>query len=511
MATEALMSETIDPRGHTTVAVRHRGRLFAGSCCGAGISGLRFAVLGAIMYTLKERFLLTNEQVGSISGAGLWGCAAAMLCCGSLCDAVGMKRFVYTAFLAHVGGTLLMIVAKNFTMLYAGALTISVGDGLLQSAIYPLVATIYPDRKTEMFNKLLLWFPGGMVLGGLIIFAIGSPAASHFAQTYLPGVGLWQWELALLFVPAVAYGLLFLGQTFPATERVQAGISYGQMFRETFARPLYWLLLACMMMTASVELGPNAWVTAVLEAKELPGILIFVWISLLAAVMRYFAGALGRRVRPTAVLLGSAVLSGGGLLWLSAADTLAAVMAASAIFSVGVCSFWPTMLGVTADRVPKGGALALTLMSSAGMFFVGYATLPEMGRLADSYAQGQLPTVATIAVLQQTVARYGGPAPQQSDWLPQDAAEAVKAAEAVLAFYAASGELPRYETAAALRRTKAVEQQLPLAKQVDAVLKPAENYGGRVSFRWVALLSAALTVIFAALYLDDRVRGRRAE
>jgi MFS family permease len=268
--------------GHAPAAVLHRGRLFGGTCCGAGISGLRFAVLGAIMYTLKERFLPTNEQVGSISGAGLWGCAAAMLVCGSLCDALGIKHLVAAAFLAHVGGTLLMIFANTFAdkfaMLYAGALAISIGDGLLQSVLYPLVTTIYPDRKTEMFNKLLLWFPGGMVLGGLVLFAINSFAASGISQAHLAGLELWQWKLGLLFVPAVAYGVLFLGQTFPATERVQAGISYGQMFRETFGRPLYWLLLACMMMTASVELGPNAWVTAVLEAKELPGILILVWI-----------------------------------------------------------------------------------------------------------------------------------------------------------------------------------------------------------------------------------------
>ena len=234
------------------------------------------------MYTLKERFLPTNEQVGSISGAGLWGCAAAMLVCGSLCDALGIKHLVAAAFLAHVGGTLQMIFANTFAdkfaMLYAGALAISIGDGLLQSVLYPLVTTIYPDRKTEMFNKLLLWFPGGMVLGGLVLFAINSFAASGISQAHLAGLELWQWKLGLLFVPAVAYGVLFLGQTFPATERVQAGISYGQMFRETFGRPLYWLLLACMMMTASVELGPNAWVTAGLEAKELPGILILVWI-----------------------------------------------------------------------------------------------------------------------------------------------------------------------------------------------------------------------------------------
>jgi hypothetical protein len=273
---------------------------------------------------------------------------------------------------------------------------------------------------------------------------------------------------------------------------------------------LYWLLLACMMMTASVELGPNAWVTAVLEAKELPGILILVWISLLAAVMRYFAGALGRRARPTAILLGSAALNGAGLLWLSAADTLWTVMAASAIFSIGVCSFWPTMLGVTADRVPKGGALALTLMSSVGMFSVGYVTAPKMGQLADYYAHDHLPVRATVTILETAVERYSAPAPRRDEWLPPDAVEAVKAAKAVLAFQAAHGELPRYETATALRRVMAVEQQSPLAKQVDAVLKPAENYGGRMSFRWVALLSGALMAIFGALYLSDRVHGRHA-
>ena len=49
-----------------------------------------------------------------------------------------------------------------------------------------------------------------------------------------------------------------------------------------------------------------------------------------------------------------------------------------------------------------------------------------------------------------------------------------------------------------------------VGQQVDAVLKPAENYGGRMSFRWVALRSAALAVIFAALYLSDRAHGKRA-
>ena len=125
----------------------------------------------------------------------------------------------------------------------------------------------------------------------------------------------------------MTYGFLFLGQKFPATERVQSGVSFACMFTETFFRPLFLVLVVCMMMTASVELGPNRWVPAVLQSAGIPGILVLVWINLLMAVMRYFAGPVVRRLAPTGILLGSAVLSGLGLFWLSHAETLAMAIA----------------------------------------------------------------------------------------------------------------------------------------------------------------------------------------
>ena len=145
----------------------HPTRLFAGSCFGVIAGAVQAMVIYSIADTLKNRFALNNQQIGSIAGASLWGCALAMMVCGSLCDVLGMKRLVRLGLLAHLSGTLMMICARGFPFLFAGALTISIGDGLLQAAYYPLVATIYSNRKTEMFNKLLLWYPGGRVLSGL--------------------------------------------------------------------------------------------------------------------------------------------------------------------------------------------------------------------------------------------------------------------------------------------------------------------------------------------------------
>ena len=46
----------------------------------------------------------------------------------------------------------------------------------------------------------------------------------------------------------------------------------------------------------------------------------------------------------------------------------AMVYVSAIVFAVGVCYFWPTMIGVTAQYVPRSGALGMSLVGAAGMF-----------------------------------------------------------------------------------------------------------------------------------------------
>jgi MFS family permease len=197
------------------------GRLFTGSRFAIGTSAARFVAITAIMGSLKDVFGLSNEQVGWIGGAGLWGFTITMLIFGSLCEVLGMKLVLRLAVLCHLAGALLMIFAGGFVTLLTGSLLLSMGDGLVQAACNPLTATLYPDRKTEMFNKLHLWFPAGIVIAGLIAFGLTEMVPQY-----------WQAKLVLVLIPALAYGLVFRGQPFPATERVQSGVSFGEMFRD---------------------------------------------------------------------------------------------------------------------------------------------------------------------------------------------------------------------------------------------------------------------------------------
>ncbi len=452
-------------------------------------TSVAFATVGAIMLALKREFGLTNQDVGWIGGAALWGFAVSQLLFAPLCDTLGMRFLLRLSFLGHLVGTLIMILAGGFWTLFGGALVIAMANGLVEAACNPLVASLYPQNKTVKLNRFHVWFPGGIVIGGL----------ASFGLDYI-GIGAWELKLGLILIPTLAYGWLLLTQPFPATEGVRAGVSVGEMFKASFNTPLMWVMLGAMALTASVELGPNRWIPAVLEAGGMPGILVLVWINGLMAVLRFKAGPVVKRISPTGILLASAVVSAVGLFGLSLGGAVLATFGSATVFAVGVCYFWPTMLGVVSERVPRSGALGLGLMGMMGNAVVGLVTAPTMGQIADRYSHEQLPVQETMALLELSAVTLAGVA-------DDDAQAAARSVEDVLAEYQNVGSLPRPGTANALRAIIASDASQELVDEAQAVLGPADNYGGLISFRFLVPLCGVLTLIFGTMYMRDRRGG----
>jgi fucose permease len=200
-----------------------------------------------------------------------------------------------------------------------------------------------------------------------------------------------------MLVPTAIYGLLFLRQSFPKTERVQQGVSTGSMFAACL-NPWFVLMVLCMLLTASTELGPQNWIPNILTNAGVPGILVLVWITGIMAVGRQCAGTFVHRLSPLGMLLVSAILSGLGLYAMSrsSGDML---FASATVFALGVCFFWPTMLGYVSETFQKTGALGLAIMGGAGMLSVSLI-LPVIGRSYDNGIAVRLSggqTVATMA------------------------------------------------------------------------------------------------------------------
>ncbi len=478
----------------------NRERLFLGSCFSLISTSVCFAVIGAIMGPLKAQFALSNAEVGYIGGAAIWGFTISIFVLGPLCDALGMKNLMRFAMLCHLAGALILILTTSnaaFWMLFGGALILSLGNGTVEAVCNPLIATVYPAEKTKKLNQFHVWFPGGIVIGGVASYALDQV-----------GVTDWRVKVAMIMIPTVIYGFLFAGQAFPVTERVQSGVSFGGMVRGALLRPLFLILLLCMCITASLELGPNRWVPAVLEAGGIAGILVLAYINGLMAVLRFFAGPVVHRLSPTGILVASAILAGTGLYWFSFAESPGQAFLSATVFAVGICYFWPTMLGAVSERVPKSGALGLALMGGMGMLVVGVVTAPQMGRIADGYLHEQLDPAQTRAVLQRVVEVYPVAAVDQAQAIRDDAANAVNAANEVLS---EPEGLPAGRTAAALRtaisRNPGGDDAGDVVNEIQGVLNPADNYGGRMSFRYVAPFSVVIIVVFGVLYIRDRAGG----
>ena len=202
------------------------------------------------------------------------------------------------------------------------------------------------------------WWPGGMILGGLLALAIswvlGLEVGGEGKTTEATIFG-WQVKTGLILVPMIIYGSLFLLEPFPVTERVASGVSTSQMLKEAW-RPMFLLWAFCMMLTAATELAPQGMQSLVLEKTAgMNGTTILIYTSSMMFVLRHFAGPIAHRFSPVGMLTGSAVFSAIGLYALSFAYDFTTAIAAATIFGLGITYFWPTMLGVTAERFPRGG------------------------------------------------------------------------------------------------------------------------------------------------------------
>jgi MFS family permease len=343
-----------------------------------------FSIRAAILDDLGAHFHINKQLVGIFAGQAFLGFAAAILFGGPLCDALGMRALLIVAWFLHISGVLLTIFAPSYGVLEAATFIVGLGNGLVEGVINPLIATVYADEKTHRLNMLHAWWPGGLIIGGLTAYAL----------TRL-GLG-WQIKMATILVPATIYGLMTIGQKFPPTERVASGIPAAQMFREIF-RPMFLLLAFCMVLTAATELAPNQWMESVLRnIAHTPGILVLAYISGLMFVMRFFAGTIARRISPIGLMLACSAVAAMGLFVLSYAYNPFTAFAAATIFAAGVSYFWPTMLGITSERFPKGGALLLSVMGAIGNMAVNLA-LPVMGRIYDRYGAAQSFRYVTVA------------------------------------------------------------------------------------------------------------------
>jgi len=372
------------PKGVGDGAVYKNARLFLVSGLALAMAGISASLRANTASDLQRIYLdpidavHSAERIASILGLPFLGFAITIAIGSPLLDLIGMGLLLPLAGVLFSLGMLGMIFAGDlasggnvYTVLWAAALVTGIGWGLVETVVNPLIAALYPDAKTAKLNAVHAWWPGGLVIGGLL--GVG-----------MSNLGLgWQTKLGMVMIPAAAVIILCVGLKFPPTERAASGVSMGEMFRE-LRNPLFFVLFCAMFLTAASELAPGQWVDLALSRTvHMPGILLLVYVSGLMFLMRHFAGPLGRKLSPIGVLWISCLLASIGLFALSRANSPITGLLAATVWGIGVCYMWPTMLATASERFPRGGALLMGLMGTAGTLSIQFV-LPIMGSIFDS-------------------------------------------------------------------------------------------------------------------------------
>lgn len=403
----------------------NKTRLFIGSCLAIFVTALTFAMrakIEEIFGPVEEGgiFGLSKELIGWAFSPAFWGFTIAMVAGGFIIDIVKSKKMIWVAFILQLIGAIIFIMAKNKESLFLANVFIGLGNGTVEAVFNPLIATLYPKNKTKMLNRFHMWFPVGIVIGSLL---------AYFMMDTLDLK--WQIYIGTLIIPIALYGIWFFGQNIPETERVSSGVTYRDMLGSIGAPvtiiiaitlmillainiivlPAGWMYLVLigivfiislveaglirkasilfpviftlMLFTAATELVTTQWVNALLADAGVNPMLVLAMIAGIMAVGRFFAGELIHRIHTVGVLLLSSVFSAIGIYTLSLVNSPAMTIVGAIIFAIGVCYFWPTMLGFTSEYIPKSGAMGLSLLGGSG--FVSVAMfLPVLGRIMET-------------------------------------------------------------------------------------------------------------------------------
>jgi len=367
----------------------NRTQLFRASCLALLVTGLSFGIRAGILNKLGVDFGLDKAQLAAITATAFWGFPLAVVFGGIVVDIIGMKRLLVLAFAFHLAGILLTVFASGYWTLFLSTLLVGLANGTVEAACNPLVAGLYTDTKTTKLNHFHLWFPSGIFIGTILVMLLNKIGLS------------WQIQVGAMIIPTVIYGYLFAKLDFPVTERVASGVSYGGMAK-AIVNPLFIFMFICMLGTGTTELFTGQWIDVLLKNVTQNALVILTLDTGVMILGRAFAKPILKRIPPQTLLLISAVLGALGIFMLSTV-TGPLIYLAAIIFGMGVCFFWPTMLGFVNTNLPKTGALGLNLMGGAGMMAVAIYT-PIMGSYYDRIVKETgSETIAGKDVLQATL------------------------------------------------------------------------------------------------------------
>jgi fucose permease len=250
-----------------------------------------------------------------------------------------------------------MYFAPDYFLFGSAVFVLGFGAGILDMVLSPVVAALNPERRSAAMN----WLHSFYCVGAVVTILAGTVALEA-------GLG---WRNACLILIPLPLGLIaaFAPLPFPPMAHEDSRLRVRALIREKW----FILAMAAIFLGGATELGMAQWLPAYAELAlgYAPwvgglGLLLF---SVAMAAGRMAVGAMEHRINPYRVMAWSCGSTFVLFLLGSFLPVPAAALAACILAGFTGSCLWPTMLAVTADKYPEGGATmfgALAALGNAG-------------------------------------------------------------------------------------------------------------------------------------------------
>ncbi|HCE44068.1 MAG TPA: MFS transporter [Lentisphaeria bacterium] len=329
----------------------------------AGMVALAVAVnLTPVFLTTFGRELggvsgLTNEQLGRIGGITFLGLVLGILLTGPLADRLGAKLFAVLGNVFVSLGLLMLGTAQNYTTVLVASAVMGFGAGVLDMVLSPIVCALQPEKRSVAMNLLHSFYCTGAVLTILM------GALALKLDWGWRNISLW-----LSLMPAVV-GFCFILLKLPPLVQHEEG---RMRLRELIFKPFFLVAVVALFFGGATELAMAQWLPAYAEKQLhfsawISG-MAFLGFSVAMAVGRIGAGILGNKIDPYKIMLACCWSSVAFFLIACSPWWPSVALAACILAGLAGSCLWPCLLGVTADRYPRGGASMFGFLSTFGNF-----------------------------------------------------------------------------------------------------------------------------------------------
>ena len=390
-------------------------------CCFIALAAASFGFITRVITPGQwaSELALDATQTGRIFGVGLWPFAVAILVTSLIIDKIGYRIVLAFAWLCLILFVFLSFICTGYRTLWMATFFLAIANGAVEAAINPVIATLYKNEKTKWLNIVHAGWPIGLIAGGIIAIFMDDIS--------------WKIKFSLVLIPSMIFGFMLLRAKFPVQERVAAGVSYIEMLKQVgiagcfivmviivfgvgdfmeitglrnmifmaalvvgvtvffgikvkaFGKIVYIFLLLIMIPLATTELGIDSWITDIMTPLlgSNAGWLI-VYTAFIMMTLRFLAGPIVHKLSPLGLLATCSAIAAISLFALYKAEIFIWIAVAATFYGIGKAFFWPTMMGIVAERFPKGGALAINGIGAMGMLSVGLIGNVFLGNIQDN-------------------------------------------------------------------------------------------------------------------------------